>query len=163
MFKYILREVQDNEMSFLEKMLYGAVFWRTTDDKPSLEECLSLPDVSKVLADWGNKEGDVAVIATHDSIPIGAAWLRYWTDDNNTRGYFEESTPVLVIGVHSDYRHKGIGKKLIGWLIDYASAHGIEKISLAVSKDNYALNLYRQEGFIEYDDCGDSYIMVYTL
>ena len=69
-------------------------------------------------------------------------------------------TPVLVIGVHRDYRHQGIGKKLIDWLMDYASKHAIQKISLSVSKDNYAINLYRQQGFQEYVDKGDAFTMV---
>ena len=72
-------------------------------------------------------------------------------------------TPVLAIAVHRDYRHQGIGRKMIEWLIDYAPKHAIQKISLAVSKDNYAINLYRQLGFQEYVDKGDTYIMVYDI
>ena len=84
----------------------------------------------------------------------------FWTDGNFIRGYIDEITPVLVIGVQSDYRHQGIGTKMIEWLIDYASKHSIQKISLMVSKDNYAINLYRQQGFLEYADKGDAFIMV---
>jgi ribosomal protein S18 acetylase RimI-like enzyme len=49
---------------------------------------------------------------------------------------------------------------MIEWLIDYASRHSIQKISLSASKDNYAINLYRQQGFLEYADRGDAFIMV---
>lgn len=52
---------------------------------------------------------------------------------------------------------------MIDWLIDYASKHSIQKISLCVSKDNYAINLYRRQGFLEYVDKGDSIIMVRNL
>ena len=72
----------------------------------------------------------------------------------------DESIPVLAIGVHPDYRHQGIGKKMIEWLVDYAMNRGIQKVSLMVSKDNYAINLYRQCGFAEYADKGDSVIML---
>ena len=163
MIEYNLREVQDDDMSFLREMLYEAVFWRECKTKPSFEEGLAYPDVGKAVTGLGQREGDIAVVAISSSARVGAAWLRYWTDDNNIRGYYEESTPVLVIGVHSNYRHRGIGKKMIEWLIDYASKNEIEKISLCVSKDNYALNLYKQSGFEEYKDTGDSLIMVYKL
>ena len=141
-------------------MLYEAVFWRASVNKPSFDEGLAYPDVSKSLADWGERDGDTAVVAITNSIPIGASWYRFWTDDNFINGYIDEITPVIVIAVQSDYRHQGIGGKMIEWLIDYASKHAIQKISLSVSKDNYALNLYKQQGFLEYADKGDALLMV---
>jgi ribosomal protein S18 acetylase RimI-like enzyme len=141
-------------------MLDEAVFWRASANQPSPEQGLAYPEVSKVLADWGARAGDTAVVATIDSIPAGAAWYRFWTDDNSTRGYIDEFTPVLVIGVHSDYRRRGVGTNMIEWLIDRASKQSIQRISLMVSKDNYALNLYRQQGFLEYADKGEALIMV---
>ena len=156
----LLRESQHSDIPFLRKMLYESVFWRASVNKPSFEEGLAYPDVSKSLADWGERDGDTAVVATINSMPIGASWYRFWIDGNFIRGYVDEMTPVLVIGVHSDYRHQGIGTKMIEWLIDYASKQAIQKVSLMVSKDNYALNLYRQQGFQEYADKGDAFIMV---
>jgi len=156
----LLRKSQPSDVSFIRKMLYEAVFWRPSANKPSFEEGLAYPEVSKALTDWGERDGDTAVIATVNSIPVGAAWYRFWTDSNFDRGYIDENTPVLVIGVHRDYRHQGVGKKMIEWVIDYASQHSIQKISLSVSKDNYALNLYRQQGFLECVDKGDSFLMV---
>lgn len=65
-----------------------------------------------------------------------------------------------MIGVHESYRHIGIGKAMIEWLVNYASKNSMNKLSLCVSKDNYAINLYRQQGFTEYKDIGDSIIMI---
>jgi len=141
-------------------MLYEAVYWRAAANKPTFEEALALPVFSIALADWGERDGDTAVIATINSNLVGAAWYRYMTDENSIRGYIDETIPVLVIGIHPDYRHQGIGGKLIGWLIEHAANHAIPKISLMVSKDNYALNLYQQQGFLEYADTGDSLLMV---
>jgi ribosomal protein S18 acetylase RimI-like enzyme len=156
----LLRDSQHSDIPFLRKMLYEAVFWRATVNKPSFEEGLAYPEVRKSLADWGERDGDTAVVATSNSFPIGASWVRFWIDGNFINGYIDESTPVLVIAVQSDYRHQGIGKKMIEWLIDYASKHAIQKVSLGVSKDNYALNLYKQQGFLEYADKGDAFLMV---
>jgi ribosomal protein S18 acetylase RimI-like enzyme len=158
-----LREAEIVDIAFLRKMLYEAVFWRDRVNKPSFEEGLAYPEVSKSLADWEERDGDVAVVATIDSTPIGAAWYRFWNDDNFIRGYVDKETPVLVIGVQSGYRHKGVGTKMIAWLIGYASKQGIERISLMVSKDNNAINLYKHQGFEVYFDKGDSFIMVRNL
>ena len=159
----LLRKSQHSDVPFLREMLFEAVFWRASVIKPSFEEGLAYPDVSKSLADWGERDGDTAVVATNNSFPIGASWYRFWTDDNYINGYIEDNTPVLVIGVHRDFRHQGIGKEMINWIIDYASQHSIQKISLSVSKDNYALNLYERQGFLEYADKGDAFLMVRNI
>ena len=46
------------------------------------------------------------------------------------------------------------------WLIDCASRHSIQRISLSVSRDNCAINLYRQQGFLEYASKEDAYTLV---
>ena len=147
-------------MPFLKAMLYEAVFWRASANKPSFEEGLAYPDVSKSLADWGERDGDTAVIASLNSIPIAAAWYRLWTDSNFINGYLDENTPVLGIAVRNEYRHQGIGKKLVEWLIEYASKHSVQNISLNVAKDNFAIDLYRQHGFQVVADKGDAVTMV---
>ncbi len=156
----VLRAAQESDMPFMRKMLYEAVFWRKSASTPSMEEGLAFPEVSLSLEDWGKRRGDTYVIATIDSKPAGAAWYRFWTDEHFTRGYVDKTMPVVVIAVDSEYRHQGIGGKMIRGLIDAASKQGIPKISLSVSKDNYAINLYRQQGFLEHEDTGDSFLMV---
>jgi len=155
-----LRKARPSDLAFLRRMLYEAVFWRTIPNGPSLEEGLAYPDVRKALADWGKREGDTGVVATVDSTPVGAAWYRFWKEDDVIRGYVDEATPVLVIGVRGDYRRQGTGARMIEWLVDYASGHDVRTISLMVAKDNPALKLYRQLGFFEYADKCDDFIMV---
>lgn len=161
--KLNLRESQASDLPFLSEMLYEAVFWRPRADRPSLEDGLAYPEVAQSLADWGRRAGDTAVVAAVGSQPVGAAWYRFWTNDNHIRGYVDETTPVLVIGVQRGYRRHGIGKAMIEWLIARATVRGIPCISLAVSKDNYALRLYQQSGFIHHEDVGDSLLMVHPL
>ena len=93
-------------------------------------------------------------------MPAGAAWYRFYTDDNCIRGYINETIPVIAIAVHKNYRRQGIGEKMIEWLIDHASKHNIQKLSLMVSKDNHAIRLYRKCGFLECADKGDSLLML---
>jgi len=160
-----LRKSQPSDISFLRKMLYESVYWRAiaNGNNPSIEEGLADPNVRKALVDWGERDGDTAVVALVDSILVGAAWYRFYTDDNSIRGYIEETIPALVIAVHRDYRRQGVGKEMIKWLINQASKRNIQKISLMVSKDNQAIYLYRKCGFLEYADKGDSLLMLRDL
>ena len=63
------------------------------------------------------------------------------------------------MGVRCDYRRRGVGAKLIDGLVERAAAKDIQRISLAVSKDNRALSLYRRRSFVEYADIGDTLVM----
>lgn len=155
-----LRESKPSDMQFMREMLYEAVFWRPNPKKPALEEGLADAGVRNALVDWGQRDGDAAVVALLDSTPAGAAWYRFYTDDNCIRGYMDETVPVIVIAVHKNYRQQGIGEKMIAWLIEHASKRNIQKLSLMVSKDNHALRLYRKCGFLEYADKGDSLLML---
>ncbi len=153
-----LRKAEDFDLPFLREMLYEAVFWRRSKDTPSFEEGMAYPEVKSVLEGCGERDGDTAVIAQVGTKAVGAAWFRFWSD-SSFRGYMDDAVPVVVIGVAADFRRKGTGKMMLKELINNAEQQSIEKISLAVSKDNYALNLYRQLGFIEHEDKGDWFIM----
>ena len=156
----LLRKSKHSDLPFMKEMLYEAVYWRPNPNKPSFDEGLANPGVSNALDNWGNREGDVAVIALVDANPAGAAWYRFYSDDNSIRGYIDETIPTIAIAVHKDYRRQGIGEKMMEWLIDHASKHNIQRMSLMVSKDNHAIKLYRKCGFLEYADKGDSLLMV---
>jgi GNAT superfamily N-acetyltransferase len=149
-------------MPFLREMLYEAVYWRTIANatNPPFEEGLTAPGVRNALVNWGERGGDIAVVGHVDSHRAGAAWYRLYTDDNPIRGYIGDTIPVLVIAVHKNYRRQGIGTRLIEWLIDHASTQHIQHISLMVSKDNPAVQLYRKCWFHDYADEGDSVLMV---
>lgn len=156
-----LRASHPDDLPFLKTILYEAVFWRRDAKRPSFEEAFTdYPGVIKCLADWGERNGDTALIATRHGSPVGAAWYRYWSEANYIRGYMDDNVPVLVIGVHEDHRHQGIGTQLIEGLIAQARKDGISRISLMVAKDNYALKLYQQQGFVYYSETDDSFTMV---
>ncbi len=160
--KIQLRRAALSDLPFLREMLYEGVYWRTIANatNPPFEEGLTAPGIMNALVNWGERVGDVAVVACVDSHLAGAAWYRLYTEDSSIRGYIDDTIPALVMAVHRDYRRQGIGTQLIEWLIDHASAHHIQQISLMVSKDNHAIHLYRTCGFLDYADTGDSLLMV---
>ncbi len=155
-----LQPSQPIDLPFMKEILYKAVFWRDVQNRPSLKEALSLPDVAKALADWGGRDGDTALIATQNGTPVGAVWYRYWTAEDEMRGYMDDKVPVLVVGIHADQRGKGIGTLLIEGLVEQARKDGVLRVSLMVSKDNYALKLYEQQGFEYHSETEDSITMV---
>lgn len=155
------RDYKQEDFHFLREMLFEAVFWSRIDDRPSLEEGLSYDYTKHVLLDFGSRDGDIAVVAESGGKNVGAAFIRYWNDDVNLRGYISKEIPVLVIGVHKDYRRKGVGGHLIESLKNAALEEGISKISLCVTKTNVAYHLYVKEDFKIVEDIESSYNMLW--
>jgi hypothetical protein len=84
-----LRESQRSDVPFMREMLYEAIYWRPDPGKPSPEEGLAALRNSHALVDWGERDGDLGVIALVDSRPAGAAWYRFYTELTAIRGYIE--------------------------------------------------------------------------
>ncbi len=156
------RIYNQDDYQFLREMLFEAVFWsRTDNDRPSLEKGLSYDYTKYVLVDFGSREGDIAVIAEIDGARAGAAFVRYWNDDQNIRGYIAEDIPVLVIGVVNDYRRQGVGSALIESLKSEVKENGISSISLCVTKSNVAYHLYTKQNFKIVQNIESSYNMLW--
>jgi ribosomal protein S18 acetylase RimI-like enzyme len=57
---------------------------------------------------------------------------------------------TLGMGVHKDYRRRGIGTRLLERTIEEAKARGIERVELEVFALNTpAINLYEKWGFVQ--------------
>ena len=93
-----LREAQHADIPFLREMLYEGVFWRMSVDRPSFEEALACPEVRKELADWGKRAGDTAVVATIDTMPVGAAWYRCSIPARPVHGWVTDCLPQPMAG-----------------------------------------------------------------
>ena len=56
---------------------------------------------------------------------------------------------ISLICVKENYRHKGLGYKIMEYCIDKAKKEDVNKFFLHVSQNNeYAINLYKKLGFI---------------
>lgn len=70
--------------------------------------------------------------------------------DMNDRDYTIPGKRAYVsrLIVKPDYRRRGIGKALVGFIADRAAELGLSELSIGVDTDNYpALRLYAQCGF----------------
>ena len=143
----VIRRTRDDDSAFLREMLFEAAYWRTTKPRPELEVGLARPDLVKVLAGWG-RLGDLAMVATDGAGErMGAAWLRFWTQQDHCHGFVDEQTPELGIGVRKDYRRHGVGTALLLALLGRAREDGIPRVSLSVEIENVARLLYERFGF----------------
>lgn len=134
-------------------MLYQAAN-RPGDDWAPLDECINEPRNLRFWKDFP-RDDDVAVIAEGGSGPLGAAWIRRFTDDELSP-IDDPDTPVLAIGVVEEQRGNGVGTRLVTELLRLASDRGVTRISLTTGLFNTAaVRLYERHGFKEVFRQGD--------
>lgn len=152
----ILRQVNNEDLLFTKEMLFEAFFWDQNMERPDYKDFFRIPEINKLLTGWG-REGDKLTILKNKQEYIGAAWYRLWTEENHSYGFIDSKTPELGMGVKSNYRSKGIGRKLLRELINGAKMDGFRALSLSVDPNNFARLLYESEGFIKVGESGTSW------
>ncbi len=157
-----IRTGTKEDLPFLKEMLFEAFFWNPDFERPDYKEFLLHPEFSKLLSKWGCP-GDRAVIVEKNGKLIGAAWYRFWTEENHSYGFVYPETPELGIGVNASFRSKGVGHVLLRELIEIARSEGIKTMSLSVDPSNYACKLYGSEGFVKVGESGTSWTLLIYL
>lgn len=153
----ILRKIKPAEHSFLEEMLYQAIF--LADEKVVLpREIIEQPDLKKYIHDFG-QDGDDCLVAEQYGKLIGAIWIRFI----NGYGFVDNCTPELSMAVIKEHRGKGIGKQLLTAMIDRLKNNRLRRISLSVDKENFAHGFYKKHGFVDYLASEKSIIMIREL
>ncbi|WP_158600707.1 GNAT family N-acetyltransferase [Tessaracoccus antarcticus] len=130
---------------FLTEMLAAAASWRPEGPTASIDTVSNTLALARYVSDWP-QSGDLGVIAEIEE-PIGAAWLRYFTDMDPSYGFIDAATPELSMGVVARCRSRGVGRRLLQVLLSAARSQGIQAVSLSVDPDNYARQLYQGLGF----------------
>ena len=143
----VVRRTRADDAAFLREMLFEATYWQPSKPRPTLEAGLADPELAKVFEGWG-RPGDLAMVATDGSGErIGAAWLRRWSARDHTRGFVDQQTPELGIGVRQDFRRHGVGTALLLAVLGRAREDGVPRVSLSVEIENVARLLYERFGF----------------
>jgi ribosomal protein S18 acetylase RimI-like enzyme len=146
---------------FLEQMLAVAADW-FSDTPRSASEIISDPAVAHYIAGW-QREDDVGVLATEQTLNLGAAWWRFFTADDAGYGFVDASIPELSVAVAKPARRSGIGQQLLGALVEHAEGRALPALSLSVAPDNHAVRLYKRVGFEEVGTVGESLTMLLRL
>ena len=143
-----LRPGTPDDEGFLWDMLGEAVSWRSRDPGPTREELSSDPALARYVEGWGRPE-DAAVVALDPSggERVGAAWYRLMPQERPGYGFVDAATPEVSIAVVRERRGAGVGKALLGAIIEKARSAGFAALSLSVEEGNPAIRLYERAGF----------------
>lgn len=155
---YLIREMHLSEYPLLREFLYQAIYQRD-QEKPIPRSIIDDPNVAVYIQDFGKYKTDLCLCAQLDDKVVGAVWVR------NIEGFgsIDDQTPEFAISLLPEYRGQGIGTELMKAMIRRLNREGYSKTSLAVQKDNYALNMYLKVGFEIFAENEEEYIMVCRL
>jgi putative acetyltransferase len=99
-----------------------------------------IEDVARAIAGGSAALGVVA--AEDDGQVVGAADLKHLAPIRCNH------VGILSVGVHPDWQRRGIGRALMGHLVEHARTFGLKRLELYVRADNApAQGLYRSLGF----------------
>ncbi len=92
--------------------------------------------------DSAMKAGDLVVVAVEEEEIIGFLWA------NKGQLHRTSHTAYIVIGIRKAYQNKGIGKKLMSELDEWAKKNSVVRLELTVETINKtAKHLYEKYGF----------------
>ena len=155
---YTVRELLKEEYGVLEDFLYEAIFIPEGVEAPP-RDIIYKPELQVYLKDFGSRRGDYALAAEADGGIVGAVWVRIMDD----YGHIDNETPSFAISLYKEYRSMGIGTAMMKAMLEKLRSEGFRQASLAVQKDNYAVNMYRKTGFETADENDEEYIMLCRL
>lgn len=157
-----IRPATDDDVLTIQRTLFEAVTWQGKKGVPPFEEAITHPDFLMYYEDWG-RSGDFGVIAELNDEVIGAAYGRTFTNESHGYGFVDETTPELAIAVWGDARGVGVGTALMKAFHLAAADEGFAAVSLSVNHGNFAEAMYRNLGYLEVEDDGDSVLMLKEL
>ncbi|WP_051062392.1 GNAT family N-acetyltransferase [Ilumatobacter nonamiensis] len=143
------------DVPFLWDMLFESLHVRD-GGQPFARNVLDRPEIAHYLTDFGQRDGDDAQLAESGGVPVGAAWCRRLDSLDPGYGYVSDDIPELGMAVRSEWRRRGVGRRLLGDLLDRNPT-----MSLSVDDENVsAAHLYRSLGFVVHDSTNGSTTMV---
>lgn len=155
---YTIRPIRDEEIYLLKDFLYEAIFVPKGMEAPP-RNIIEIPELIIYIKDFGKKKDDYCLVVECNNKTVGAVWTRIMND----YGHVDDYTPSLSISLYPEYRHKGIGTKLMEEMVKLLSEKRYRKVSLSVQKTNYAVYMYKKLGFVTIKETEEEYIMVKQL
>ena len=147
--------MKENEYELLEDFLYEAIFIPDGVSAPP-REIIYQPELQVYIAEFGKKEGDFALAAEVEGKIIGAVWTRIMND----YGHIDDETPSFAVSLYKDYRNHGISTDLMKTMLRELKKAGYKQASLAVQKENYAVKMYKNVGFVTVGENDEEFIML---
>ncbi len=93
--------------------------------------------------------GDFGLVAECEAQSVAVAWALYLPAEEPGYGWVDPTIPEFCVWVAPDLRGRGIGRMLVGRLLDEARARGVRRVSLSVDARNVRAKwLYLALGFV---------------
>lgn len=143
--KLEIRNIRSEEYSLLKEFLYDAIYIPKGIEPPP-REIIRNPELAVYIENFG-QPNDVCLVAESRGVLLGAVWSRVFSTERRGYGNFDEYTPELAISVREEFRQKGIGKQLMREMLSLLKKKGYQRVSLSVSRENYAFEMYKSFGF----------------
>lgn len=157
----IIRPLLSHEYGVLRDFLYLAIFIEEGSSKLPMS-IVDEPSLNKYIKGFG-KQSDLCLVAELNSEIIGAAWTRLFNREHKGYGYYNDETPELSMSVKEAYRGKGVGNMLLLSMKELLKEQSYKQVSLSVSKNNFARNLYTKLGFNIIEERETDYLMLINL
>ena len=156
-----VRNATDDDRGFVVDMLVEAASWCPAR-AISRQTLLADPKISHYVDGWMRPSDEGAIAEVGDQA-AGAAWLRYFTEDDPGYGFVGPDVPELSIGVVEAWRGRGVGRLLMRSLHEVARFSAIGQISLSVERGNRARDLYLSLGYEVFERFENAETMVIAL
>src|SRR5262245_66570254 len=99
MSNFTFRQLDRADEPFLREMLYHALYV-PEGQTPFPKESVYEPELAKYVDHWGRDSDSGYVVIDNMSLqPVGAAWIRLFTEVNKGYGYVNDDTPELSIAL----------------------------------------------------------------
>jgi ribosomal protein S18 acetylase RimI-like enzyme len=140
--KPILYFLRSSEQKILTDMLHYAL--RLDETGKKVED---IPQLCIYEKHYGYSNKDIGLYALTGQKITGAAWIRLLKQSDAPSAYIDDATPVLIIGVKSEFRGQGIGSAMLEQLLLEIAVH-YEQISVSVLLGSPAIAFYERFGFV---------------
>ena len=154
----LIRKLCTEEAGLLKDFLYEAIFIPEGVEPPP-RDIVERPELRVYYEYFGRGAADHCLVAEADGHVLGAVWTRIMKD----YGHVDDETPSFAISLIPEYRGKGIGTRLMLNMLKLLKEQGFKQASLAVQKENYAVQMYKNVGFEIADENDEEFIMLCTL
>lgn len=155
---YNIRKIREDEYPILNDFIYEAIFIPEGVEPPP-KSIINQPDLQVYISNFGKEKDDICFVAEADGKVVGAVWVR----DMKDYGHIADGVPSFAISLYKEYRHFGIGTRLMETMLCELKDRGYNRTSLAVQKANYAVRMYKKVGFEIIDENDEEYIMLCEL
>lgn len=128
----------------------------------TLEDVLADPKIAHYTALEPDR-GDFGYLL-HDAHEwVSVVWLLFLDHDDPGYGYVRDGVPELSVCTIPSWRGRGLGRRLLAYVISAAEDRGLDSISLSVEDGNPARHLYQELGFAPVRDARNNGTMLQRL